>query len=150
VPSSATRVSVLLAEDDDSLRTMLELVLQREGYEVHACGDGARAREALASAAAGGSHLDVALLDLRMPGVTGTELLAQIRASAVLRPLHVRDVGLQRRRSGRRRARSRRRRVPAEAVQHRAPDQDAASRRDRPLPHVAASKPVRPAPGPLA
>ncbi len=80
---------MLLAEDDDSLRSMLEFVLRREGYEVEACSNGTLALEALARAAAGDTHLDAALLDLRMPGASGAELLAQIRGSEALRSLRV-------------------------------------------------------------
>ena len=86
---AAQRPSVLLAEDDDSLRSMLELVLRREGYDVQACSDVLRALEALARAAAGEARIDVALLDLRMPGASGAELLAQIRANEALRSLRV-------------------------------------------------------------
>lgn len=89
VPAAPARPAILLAEDDDSLRSMLELVLQRDGYDVHACRDGAEARDALAAAAAGEALLDIALLDLRMPGATGTDLLAQIRGAEALRSLYV-------------------------------------------------------------
>ena len=88
-PPAAQRPSVLLAEDDDSLRSMLELMLRREGYDVQACSDGLRALEALARAAAGEARIDVALLDLRMPGASGAELLVQIRGNEALRSLRV-------------------------------------------------------------
>ena len=78
---------VLLAEDDSSLRTLLEVVLEREGYRVVACGDGEAAGRALASAAAGQLPLDAALLDLRMPGVSGSDLLRAIRGDERLRTL---------------------------------------------------------------
>ncbi len=80
---------MLVAEDDDSLRTMIELVLGREGYRVVACSDGARARAALAKASAGEASLDAALLDLRMPGASGVELLRYIRGDERLRSLGV-------------------------------------------------------------
>jgi CheY-like chemotaxis protein len=77
--------AVLVAEDDAALRALLEVVLAREGYEVVACGDGEAAGRALASAAAGRTSLDIALLDLRMPGVSGTDLLRAIRGDSRLR-----------------------------------------------------------------
>ena len=80
---------MLVAEDDDSLRTMIELVLGREGYRVVACGDGTRAQAALAEASAGEASLDAALLDLRMPGASGAELLRYIRGDERLRSLGV-------------------------------------------------------------
>ena len=80
---------MLVAEDDDSLRGMLELVLQREGYEVIACSDGARAREALRAAVGGAVQLSAVLLDLRMPRASGAEILETIRSEPVLRSLPV-------------------------------------------------------------
>jgi CheY-like chemotaxis protein len=67
---------VLLAEDEESLRGMLEIVLRTRGYEVIACANGAEARDALQ----GDGRIDAALFDLRMPVVTGRELLDTLRS----------------------------------------------------------------------
>ena len=66
---------VLLAEDEDSLRGMLEIVLRGNGYEVLLCANGAQALALLE----GDSRIDAALFDLRMPEVSGAELLAVLR-----------------------------------------------------------------------
>lgn len=74
-PAPDARPIILVAEDEESLRGMLDLVLRGRGYGVVLCADGAVARDVLA----GDSRVDAALFDLRMPGVTGTELLKHLR-----------------------------------------------------------------------
>ena len=58
--------TVLVAEDDDALRTSLEKVLRFEGYKVVTAGDGAEALELVAEA-----EPDAAVLDVNMPNVDG-------------------------------------------------------------------------------
>ncbi|HEU4428805.1 MAG TPA: sigma-54 dependent transcriptional regulator [Myxococcota bacterium] len=64
---------VLVVDDDDALRESLELFLASEGFEVAAAEDGAAALAQLERA-----PVDVALCDLRMPGIDGFELLPQL------------------------------------------------------------------------
>jgi len=66
-------VRVLVIDDDESLRESLELFLASEGFEVAAAADGAAALAQLERA-----PVDVALCDLRMPGIDGFELLPQL------------------------------------------------------------------------
>jgi two-component system nitrogen regulation response regulator GlnG len=69
---------VLVADDEDGLRWVLEKGFRGAGYQVTAVADGEDAlREAQAQA------FDLVLLDVRMPGVDGLTLLDRIRA---LRP----------------------------------------------------------------
>jgi two-component system, NtrC family, response regulator HydG len=67
-------IRVLFVEDDATLRRVLSRELSAEGFEVHAFGS---AEEALAQAAALGPQ--VGLLDLRLPGKSGLELLRELR-----------------------------------------------------------------------
>ncbi|MCS6952124.1 MAG: sigma-54 dependent transcriptional regulator [Bryobacterales bacterium] len=63
---------VLIIEDEDKLRRVLELHLTQSGFEVdHAVS----AEEALKRA----EHADLILTDLRLPGMDGLELLALLR-----------------------------------------------------------------------
>lgn len=71
----ASRPVILLAEDETGVREMVVLALQSHGYDVVPCEDGTRAIATVDSDA----HLDAAVLDLRMPGATGTEVLEHIR-----------------------------------------------------------------------
>ena len=75
MPDPAT---LLVADDDPGLRESLERTLTREGYRVVLASDG---RAALERVQAGG--VDLIVTDLRMPGLTGLELL---RAAKAIRP----------------------------------------------------------------
>jgi DNA-binding NtrC family response regulator len=65
---------ILFADDEGHLRDLMQLELPRLGHEVTVCPDGASALRALEK----GSY-DAALLDLRMPGMTGIEVLGKVR-----------------------------------------------------------------------
>jgi two-component system, cell cycle response regulator CpdR len=73
---------ILLAEDDDNLRTFLARALDRAGHQVSAVGDGDSAL-----ALAGTADFDLLLADVVMPGLDGIELAR--RASAMLPELRI-------------------------------------------------------------
>ncbi len=66
---------ICLIDDDASARTALERVLAAEGHEVVSYPDGKRGL-----AAALEEDFDCVLTDLRMPGISGMELIDQLRA----------------------------------------------------------------------
>ena len=70
-------VRVLVAEDSDLLRDVLGEGLSEEGFDVVLAADGAQALELFGD----GSAYDVLLLDEEMPGLTGRQLLARLRAA---------------------------------------------------------------------
>ena len=65
---------LLLLEDDQQLRTALESLLVDEGYQVATAADG---REAVAQAAR--QAPDILLLDVKLPGPDGLEVLKQLK-----------------------------------------------------------------------
>jgi DNA-binding NtrC family response regulator len=65
---------ILFADDEAHLRDLMQMELPRMGHEVTVCPDGAAALRALER-----GLYDAALLDVRMPGMTGIEVLGQIR-----------------------------------------------------------------------
>lgn len=65
---------ILLAEDDDTLRTGLALALESEGYEICACEDGAKALAAYTK-----RRPDLMLLDIMMPGKSGYDVCVEVR-----------------------------------------------------------------------
>jgi CheY-like chemotaxis protein len=67
---------ILLAEDDRELRELLAFCLFRAGYSVASCGNGLELLEFLEShSERGGERIDLVLTDLRMPALTGLEVL---------------------------------------------------------------------------
>jgi DNA-binding response OmpR family regulator len=73
---------VLIAEDDDALRDVLDRGLTEHGYVVDAVRDGV---DALAYAKA--YEYDVAVLDWRMPRMSGYDALAAMRARRLAVPV---------------------------------------------------------------
>lgn len=71
------RRHVLIVDDDRALRHVLASLLADAGHVVEQAGDG---HEALRRLEAGG--LDVVLLDIGLPGVSGLDVLTRARASA--------------------------------------------------------------------
>ncbi len=69
------RPSILVVDDDDTMRLAMGRVLERGGFEVTRCRDG---REALA--ALGRRPWDGMVTDVRMPGIDGRELLSRALA----------------------------------------------------------------------
>lgn len=69
--------TVLVAEDETSIRDFIVINLQRSGYEVLEAGDGL---EALHIYDGCNGEVDVALLDIMMPQMDGLELCKQLRA----------------------------------------------------------------------
>lgn len=70
---------ILVIDDDVPIGDMLEEVLTREGYRVSRAYSGTEGRLAL-----GADRPDLALLDLMLPGLSGEELLPEIRDLPVI------------------------------------------------------------------
>lgn len=68
---------ILLVDDEDAIRYSITKTLQRVGYQVHAAASGEEALEMMAQ-----REYDVVLTDIRMPGLSGVELLSRIKERA--------------------------------------------------------------------
>jgi len=68
---------VLVVDDEESVRELIELYLTKEGYNVLLAKDG---KEALRLN--GESHPDLIVLDLMLPGMDGWEVCRQIRSNS--------------------------------------------------------------------
>ena len=67
--------TILIVEDDDSVRFLLKLTLQTGGYKVMECADWQEAAGVIP-----GASYDLALLDIMLPGRDGLSLLPLVRA----------------------------------------------------------------------
>lgn len=72
------RINLLIVDDEQELLDSLSRVLDRRGFEVETAADGFRALEILQE-----RQIDVAILDIKMPGIDGIELQERMRS---LRP----------------------------------------------------------------
>jgi two-component system response regulator RegX3 len=68
---------VLVVEDEESFSEALSFMLRREGFEVEVAGDGNLAVEVFEQRGA-----DLILLDLMLPGISGTEVCRQVRVKS--------------------------------------------------------------------
>ncbi|MGV0396987.1 response regulator [Corynebacterium suicordis] len=71
--------SVLIVEDEESLAEPLAFLLKKEGFEVFLAGDGPTALEVFAA-----EKVDIVLLDLMLPGMSGTEVCRQLRQTSAV------------------------------------------------------------------
>ncbi|MFG3525472.1 response regulator [Streptomyces sp. NPDC047917] len=76
---------VLLIEDDASVRDGMELVLRRHGYGVETAATGEQALALLAGER--GARVELAVLDLMLPGMDGFEVCRRIRARSATLPV---------------------------------------------------------------
>jgi two-component system chemotaxis response regulator CheY len=76
--------TVLLVDDSDTVRRMLEWILRPAGLETVDAPDGLRALEILRD-----RKVDLAVVDLNMPGMDGIEFLRTVRATPEIRDLPV-------------------------------------------------------------
>jgi two-component system cell cycle sensor histidine kinase/response regulator CckA len=70
-----TYETVLLVEDEHSLRRLAQRLLERAGYRVLAASNGAEAREQFAQHR---GRIDLLLTDVVMPGVSGPDLFRSL------------------------------------------------------------------------
>ena len=79
MPGTKTGVTVLVVDDEAPIREIERRVLEKNGYLVTEASGGVEAIELLAH----GAPLELLIADLDMPGLSGDDMVARIRA---LRP----------------------------------------------------------------
>jgi DNA-binding response OmpR family regulator len=65
---------ILIIEDDEEMRSLLEDFFEEEGFETDSVGNGSEALRILVR-----EIFDVVITDIRMPGLTGLEIIAGVR-----------------------------------------------------------------------
>ncbi len=70
---------VLIAEDDDEMRYLMTRALRRDGYDVLAVSDADTLAALLEATRSDGRDPDLVVSDVRMPGMSGLELVRWLR-----------------------------------------------------------------------
>ena len=67
-------VSILIVDDEEMMRTLLNRILSREGYKIRSAEDGVVALEVLKA-----EKVDIIISDMKMPRMDGFELLKIVK-----------------------------------------------------------------------
>jgi len=76
--------TILVIDDDESLRDTIAVMLEQDGFRAVVCGDGRAGFDRAMTL-----KPDLILVDLRLPGMSGTEICKQLRAASVKTPIVV-------------------------------------------------------------
>jgi DNA-binding response OmpR family regulator len=76
--------TILVIDDDESLRDTIGLMVEREGFRAVQAGDGKTGFDKAVTI-----KPDLVLVDLRLPGMSGTEICKQLRAAQMHTPIIV-------------------------------------------------------------
>ena len=75
---------ILIVDDEPNIVLALELLMKREGYEIHTVDDGQKALDAVRE-----FRPDLIVLDIMMPKMDGYEVCQLIRADASLKDVYI-------------------------------------------------------------
>lgn len=84
LPSRATKGRILVVDDDDLVTSTIELMLRTAGYDVTACLNAMDALEKVRFC-----EFDLIITDLRMPVMTGLDLIQLVRAGGFTVPIFI-------------------------------------------------------------
>ena len=74
-----SNINILITEDDTDINTLLCDILTKEGYNVRAAYSGSEARMCIEQ-----YDYDIVLLDLMLPGISGENLISEIRKLKIM------------------------------------------------------------------
>lgn len=75
----AERKRILVVDDEECIREFIQSELEHAGYEVIAAADGPEALRLVEQNTGKIGGLDLVLLDIKMPGMNGLDVLAEIK-----------------------------------------------------------------------
>ena len=70
---------ILVAEDDQAIRDLIVILLRKNGFHAIDVSDGHQALSACET-----QNIDLAILDVRMPGLSGWQVMDQLEARGLL------------------------------------------------------------------
>src|ERR1039457_330459 len=76
--------TILVIDDDEGLRDTIGVMLEQDGFRAVLAGDGRSGFDKAVTL-----KPDLVLVDLRLPGMSGTEICKQLRAAQVKTPIIV-------------------------------------------------------------
>lgn len=76
--------SILVIDDDETVRDTIGIMLEQEGFRAHLAADGREGYEKALTI-----KPDLILVDLRLPGMNGMEICKQVRAAQLSTPIIV-------------------------------------------------------------
>lgn len=79
-----TNADILIVEDHATMRGSVRMLLEPEGFEIREASDGGMALEMARE-----RPPDLMLLDLNLPGITGRDVLAQLKADESTKDIRV-------------------------------------------------------------
>ena len=85
----AERIHIMVGEDEQHTLLAISLVLQKAGFQVTALASGAGVINEVEGPGKSAAPVDLLLLDLQMPGLTGIELIAALAERSVGWPVLV-------------------------------------------------------------
>jgi DNA-binding response OmpR family regulator len=85
--ASIRKKRVLIAEDDDEMRSLLARAFTRDGHDVAQAEDGAALVELVVRSLRAGDPVDLVITDVRMPEVNGFEAVGWLRALGCRAPV---------------------------------------------------------------
>lgn len=68
------RINIMVVEDEEPIRKFIKINLDREGYAVYEASSGEEALEIVQN-----EQIDIAILDVMLPGIDGFEVLKELR-----------------------------------------------------------------------
>jgi CheY-like chemotaxis protein len=80
---------ILLVDDEEEFRFSAGVALRQAGYRIDVAGDGPEALEKILGSQEGTEPFDLLVLDIRMPGMSGTELIDELRSRDISLPVFV-------------------------------------------------------------
>lgn len=78
----SSKLRILVVDDEPNIREVVELYLQREGYQVEVAGDGAAALQAIERRTP-----DLIVLDLMLPAINGLQITRMLREGSYNIPI---------------------------------------------------------------
>ena len=77
-------ISILVVDDEQSMRDFLKIMLKKEGYQVQTAGNGDMALSSLKE-----GSFDLVISDIRMPDMRGDEVLSYLKANVLFKDIPV-------------------------------------------------------------